>query len=844
MHTGLHSTRRASNIESVVKVGRTERRTIPQMDGGAARSCPPAFPSTDVGPRRGPRKWQGGCKDKYCRRIYIIELGSRSAENVASGSQRRYGDGVGNGSGGGGAGAGGGRGEWKGSCTAHSPSYGARIAMGKKERVDPGRWEGRAMHLEPPTVADGVNDLTEREEESRRGVPADWEEGLFMLSFVIIQWTNQRNMTAISILNAAAAFHTRPWDYTTAPVTSISSNVSVVFYPSSSSSSVPEVGPFDIASLETHGRTRGLNKNDTFARPYVKGPVEVRGALETSSVVHLCKLDQGRWMECPTNINKTLMLYNVTSGSHTLFVRAADITGNVELNPTVYSFTVLPHGRMEVPCMYAVSYNGRPFTLQWNDTYTVTGANDTGSTPHNITVVAYNELNNSRRGQGYEATFSWFVDTTPPNTELISFETPGMSRAASEATVVFSSDEGVAGFQVTRPTIAGMTTQLCPDFVDDHTSPGYCNMTERFENLTVGSHSFKVAAFDAIGNVDPEPLTIHWSVKPIHTELEYTIMGTWVTFTVKAMRNDVVPFKFEYKLDDHKWILGPLSHTFTLNFTQGPHTIAVRAIGLDDDLPDPSPAVVSFIVDLTPPVTTITQAPSRITNQSPLIFTFNSTKEGLIEYRMDNNTYMVTTNKTIVVFEAVEGPHVFYVRVTDHFGNVGKPANYSFVLDFGPPETYIKSGPASPYLNSNSLLVLGASEPEVTYEYRIRGKGAEWKPLAKAEDVLYLPEMKREGIYSVEVRATDATGNVDPTPATFSWTVYLEDGLWSTLCEDAMVCKTEHIERVEYDAPSVDTEQYLPETRPMGSSSIGVEHAEQVPFASSRMLPPWGLGGY
>jgi hypothetical protein len=84
------------------------------------------------------------------------------------------------------------------------------------------------------------------------------------------------------------------------------------------------------------------------------------------------------------------------------------------------------------------------------------------------------------------------------------------------------------------------------------------------------------------------------------------------------------------------------------------------------------------------------------------------------------------------------------------------------------PNTTIDSGPAALTTETSATFTFSASEPGCTFQGRLDG-GA-WVTIVSPRTVPGLGP----GEHLVEIRATDPSGNVDPTPATWSWEIVLE----------------------------------------------------------------------
>jgi hypothetical protein len=111
---------------------------------------------------------------------------------------------------------------------------------------------------------------------------------------------------------------------------------------------------------------------------------------------------------------------------------------------------------------------------------------------HTFTVAATDSSGNTDQSP---ATHTWSVeqDTTPPQTTITS--APPASTSSTSASFEFSSSESGSSFAC---SLDGAPAQAC-------TSP------QAYSGLSVGSHTFSVAATDGAGNTDPTPATHTWS---------------------------------------------------------------------------------------------------------------------------------------------------------------------------------------------------------------------------------------------------------------------------------------------------------------------------------------------
>jgi len=85
--------------------------------------------------------------------------------------------------------------------------------------------------------------------------------------------------------------------------------------------------------------------------------------------------------------------------------------------------------------------------------------------------------------------------------------------------------------------------------------------------------------------------------------------------------------------------------------------------------------------------------------------------------------------------------------------------------DTTPPETTIDSHPENPSSSTEADFTFSSSEENSTFQCNLNSQG--WEDCVSPKQYLSLAD----GNYQFEVKATDAAGNTDETPATFSWAV-------------------------------------------------------------------------
>ena len=297
--------------------------------------------------------------------------------------------------------------------------------------------------------------------------------------------------------------------------------------------------------------------------------------------------------------------------------------------------------------------------------------------------------------------------------------------------------------------------------------------------LAEGPHVFSVRARSAAGFLDPSAATRSFTVDttPPETTLEEGAEGLITNPTpvfeysssdesaIYECRIDAAAF--EFCGDGFQQIEPPLG--------DGSHTFAVRAVDLAGNA-DATPATQSFTVDDTPPAVEILSGPSGPTNVSKPKYTFQASGQSALQCAVNSigaeisePTYGACAGSTYHEPAAAlaDGSYVVAAKVEDAAGNEVEEARV-FTVDTKAPETTISSGPGGATDDSKPVFGFASAEAGSSFACRFDAEafaacsGSAAAPKAALAD----------GAHSFEVKATDAGGNVDATPAKGSFTVY------------------------------------------------------------------------
>ena len=197
------------------------------------------------------------------------------------------------------------------------------------------------------------------------------------------------------------------------------------------------------------------------------------------------------------------------------------------------------------------------------------------------------------------------------------------------------------------------------------------------------------------------------------------------------------------------------------------HSVTVRSVAPEGWVELAPAATARWRTEAAPPETTITEPPKPAEAQPSIAFAAD--EAALFDCRLDGGEWQSCTDNPWVLpvltggfsLRGVpDGPHTVEVRAIDESGRVeAEPARWEFTLDRKAPTTRIKAGPVTTEEWQQPVFEFSSDEQNVHFEC-LRGDATydEWHPCRSGEPVT--------GIFrSVEVRAVDAVGNADPSPA-------------------------------------------------------------------------------
>src|SRR6476620_6266207 len=420
-------------------------------------------------------------------------------------------------------------------------------------------------------------------------------------------------------------------------------------------------------------------------------------------------------------------------------------------------------------------------------------------------------VDNSTNKDPSPASLTWTVDSVPPETAILSVSdgnetriNAGENTSSNLATITFAgNDTGGAGVEHLECSLDGASFAVC-------TSP--VQLTPA--NLTDRTHIFKVISEDKSANKDPSPASFNWTVDtvPPITTINTAVDGNKSSITNgSSTKSKSITLGFsgndtggagvenlECSLDGASFTVctSPVQLS-PANLIDGAHTFMVIAQDKVGNMAT-TPALFNWTIDTLPPITTIDSATDSnksavsndgITNSTSLTFTFSGSDNGVgihnYECSLDSSNFTACTSP-VRYDNLTNGIHGFDVVAEDKVGNKGSiPSSFNWTTDTEPPSTSIFSATAG----DNKIMVPGTntSSNSVTFEFSANDtggsedKGVGIKQYECSLDksnfstcsspVKFSSTDLKDGGHIFKIRAEDNAGNMNPTPASFSWKI-------------------------------------------------------------------------
>jgi hypothetical protein len=499
-----------------------------------------------------------------------------------------------------------------------------------------------------------------------------------------------------------------------------------------------------------------------------------------------CALDDAAdWSSCDTPYT-----FNALFGEHTLLVRAKTNAGVIDVSPDSHTWTVLARPVATITSGPADQHTSTPdvenesrsatfefvsdqagSTFQCRLTGEATGTSweacSTGKTYTDLALGEYTfEVQAIKNGYAsfLPAQFEWEVaDLTAPVVTIDSG--PQGTVDQTTGTFEFSANEP-ATYECSHD--GGLTWVVCSSGT---TYTGYGK----------GTHTFSVRATDLSENQNlSEPVARVWTVADLTDPTvsiglapaaTTTVTTAEITFTASDNWPGAVTLTCSLDGATPTACTSPKSYS---GLSAAEHTFEVQATDAASNVG--SASYTWTVVDNDAAVTEITSVTS-----GSLVIEFTGTdnhtapEDLVFECRLDSAAYTACTSpKTYSDAELkamTPGDHTFQVRAIDEAGNVGLPDSHGFtVADTTAPNTSITGQPQPTTTNTDASFTFTGSDDgtlpaNLTYECALDSAAFAACTSPNSHNGLGV------GSHTFEVRATDAAGNTDGSPASYTWTI-------------------------------------------------------------------------
>jgi hypothetical protein len=365
---------------------------------------------------------------------------------------------------------------------------------------------------------------------------------------------------------------------------------------------------------------------------------------------------------------------------------------------------------------------------------------------------------------------SFTVDVTAPDT-FITAKPPSVASSKS-ARFEFSSTES-GGFKCAFASgVSGGGT------FEDCTSP------KTYDSLGDGTYTFSVRAIDAAVNEDPVPAIYTWTVDTVPPDTTISSAPPVLTrfrsasFQFSSTEGGVL---YKCALDapgtsrDEPFANCSSPKEYT-HLEDGTYTFSVRAFDAAGNVSS-SPARHTWTVDATAPKTKILNPADgdMVNTHTPIILGTVDDPFSTVQVFIDE----VFVGEVLAdkdghwslpkITDLSNGLHTVKAKATDPAGNSGSlSGSNTFTVDTEPPDTVILSAPPK---NSNSrLAAFEFGSPSGATEFECRLDAA---PSFTSCEAAHAIAKLADGEHTLQVRARDIAGNVDPTPEIYQWTIVI-----------------------------------------------------------------------
>ena len=337
-------------------------------------------------------------------------------------------------------------------------------------------------------------------------------------------------------------------------------------------------------------------------------------------------------------------------------------------------------------------------------------------------------------------TIVWSIDFTPPTSQWLN--TPQALTNQTQATLEFEADEPVTFFCML-----------------DEQDPQPCESPWTVAMLEDGNHVVSTYAVDRAGNIETTPLSFGWTVDTQPPDISWSgpvEITNLQNATFVGTHSDVV--QFECYLDDEE------SETCSDNFelqmlTEG---LQFRVRGRDEAGNWSAFTEISWTIDLTAPILSVTRVPDAYISEQDVVIEFASESTAMFYCGLDDADF-VPCESPWHTDQLVNGSHTALIYAQDVAGNNSETVQLSWVVDTQAPTLNFTQTPDA--LQHGDTVVFAVEAIDATpLSYECALQDAAWSdcvPPVEYEDL-------EETNYTFSIRARDSANNVSGVLG-YSW---------------------------------------------------------------------------
>lgn len=283
-------------------------------------------------------------------------------------------------------------------------------------------------------------------------------------------------------------------------------------------------------------------------------------------------------------------------------------------------------------------------------------------------------------------------------------------------------------------------------------------------SLEVGAHSLVATVFRGRAQLESasDPAAVSVRALGVGPAVQITQAPPAVTVSTAAT------FSFATEPDvatrcslDGSYFSACSSPKTYFSLTHGAHTFAVQAV---DALGTSGASEFhSWMVDTVAPAVAIGTAPASPSNQNAATFSFTSETGATYACSLDSGAFTSCLSPRSYAGLS-NGMHTFAVRATDAVGNTSAAASHTWTVDTFAPDTTITAAPPAVSGSTSATFSFTSSE---TGSFACSLDGGAFASCVSPASYSGLTG----STHTFSVRASDAAGNTDATPASRTWVI-------------------------------------------------------------------------